>query len=319
MASDAGAHSMADADQREAAGDAAAPQAAAPNDDSGGSADGSGSLGDGGSSNDNLAIVDDRQIIRTASVALRLAVDAVEDEHGDEDRKATKAALADAASDAAVKVRALATGSGGYVSASDGSGATVSVTMRVPSASYDTVMSGLSDIGDVTSRTESTKDVTDEMIDVKSRVESMTASVKRIRAMLSQAEKISDVIAIESELSSREADLESLQNRQAALKGQVALSTITATITAAVESNLTVAQHEDQSRFMAGLTGGWNALKSFGSGVAAFVGAILPWLPLIAIVAIAVIWVVRRRRHGTPALPSGPSGPDPAPASGGAE
>ena len=148
------------------------------------------------------------------------------------DDAATSEALTAAASAAAVKVRALAPGSGGYVSASDGGGTTISVTLRVPAASYDAVMNGLAGIGEVTARTEKTDDVTDEMVDVTSRIATMKASVARIRALLAKADKIGDVIAIESELTQREADLESLENRQTALANQVALSTIAVTITA---------------------------------------------------------------------------------------
>ena len=74
--------------------------------------------------------------------------------------------------------------------------------------------------------------MTGQVVDVNSRVDSMTASVARVRALLAQATSIADVISIESELSVREANLESLQQQQAALGGQVALSTISLSITA---------------------------------------------------------------------------------------
>jgi hypothetical protein len=126
----------------------------------------------------------------------------------------------------------------------------------------------------------------------------MKASVDRIRVLLAKADKIGDVIAIESELTQREADLESLENRQAALKNQVALSTIAVTITATTP--VTVAAVTEQARpqgFLAGLSAGWHALLSFGTGLGALIGALLPFLPLIAVAAVVAIWVARRRRR----------------------
>lgn len=297
-----------------AAGSVAVGYGAAGDDDGGGAtsaaatsaaeaspeASGSG-VGDGAASSDTSGgtggspaapIVDDRQIIRTATVALQIAVPQGKDD------EATTAALNAAASAAAVKVRALAPGTGGYVSASDGGGATISVTLRIPAGSYDAVMNGLAGIGEVTSRTEKTDDVTDEMVDVTSRIATMKASVDRIRLLLAKADKISDVMAIESELTQREADLESLENRQTALANQVALSTIAVTITAVTPVTVAaVPVPQEQHGFLAGLSNGWHALLSFGTWLGSVVGALLPFLPVIAVVVAVALWISRRRRR----------------------
>jgi hypothetical protein len=244
-------------------------------------------------------VVDDRQIIRTATVALQVTVPPGKDD------AATSEALTAAASAAAVKVRALAPGTGGYVSASDGGGTTISVTLRVPAASYDAVMNGLAAIGEVTARTEKTDDVTDEMIDVTSRIATMKASVARIRALLTKADKIGDVIAIESELTQREADLESLENRQTALANQVALSTIAVTITATQVTAAAVTQPRRAGGFVSGLSNGWHALLSFATGLGAVLGALLPFLPLIAAAVALAIWIARKRRRPQ-VTPNGP-------------
>ena len=221
------------------------------------------------------------------------------------DDAATSEALTAAASAAAVKVRALAPGTGGYVSASDGGGTTISVTLRVPAASYDAVMNGLAGIGEVTARTEKTDDVTDEMVDVTSRIATMKASVARIRALLAKADKIGDVIAIESELTQREADLESLENRQTALANQVALSTIAVTITATQVTAAAVTQPRRAGGFVSGLSNGWHALLSFATGLGAVLGALLPFLPLIAAAVALAIWIARKRRRPQ-VTPNGP-------------
>ena len=129
-------------------------------------------------------------------------------------------------------MRGIATAAGGFQSSADGGGSQMTVTLRVPADQYDAVVDKLAALGEVTERTESSQDVTAQVVDVNSRVESMTASVARVRALLAQATNIADVISIESELSVREANLESLQQQQAALSGQVAMSTISLALTA---------------------------------------------------------------------------------------
>lgn len=306
----AGAISMASADgvagQETAAASGpaeAAPTRAASADAP--SADGSASGGSAG----NRQLVDDRQIIRTASLSLRLTVPP------GKDAEATTRALAAAASDAGVQVRAVATGAGGYVSAADGGGATISVTLRVPVGDYEAVMTRLAAVGTVTSRTEKTDDVTDEMIDVASRLDTMKASVDRVRALLAKADKIGDVIAIESELTQREADLESLENRRSAVQGQVALSTITVTVTAVAEGSI-VPQPTDRHGFLAGLAAGWRALTSFGTGVAAVIGAALPFLPVVVVAALLVLWLRRLRRAGASSVRAGVPAPADGPGDG---
>jgi hypothetical protein len=293
----------------EVSGQAASSGAAAPNAgrgaDSGAAADGTAPSrpASGAAGNPDTPLVDDRQIIRTASVAVQVTVPQPRSDGADggvPPDEATRRALADAAAQAATKVRALAPGNGGYVSASDGGGATISIVLRIPAESYTGVMHALDGIGEITSRTEKTSDVTDEMIDVASRVDTMKASIDRIRALLAQADKIGDVISIESELASREADLESLQHRQAALKDQVALSTIAVTISAVLEgtaAQLTVAR---QGGFLGGLAAGWAALTGFANWLGSVAGALLPFTPLIAAVVLVLVWWGRRRRRTTP-------------------
>jgi hypothetical protein len=54
---------------------------------------------------------------------------------------------------------------------------------------------------------------------------------------------------------------------------------------------------------MAGLTGGWDALRTFLVGLSTVAGALLPWLILLAVLAIPGWPVFRRlrRRQATPA------------------
>lgn len=235
-----------------------------------------------------------RQIIRTAEVTVTVKVDPEEGKVS-----ASAEALAAAAADAARAVRALVTLPGGYVSGSDGRGSTITVTLRIPAGSYESVMDRLSDLGAISNITESTQDVTGQLVDIKSRITSQRTSVDRLRGLMTEAKSMQDVIAIESELARREADLESLESQQAQLSDAVALSTISVTVDAIstpVESETEPEPAEKHNAFMTGLIAGWNGLVAASRSVATVLGGLLPFLIPLALIALVVLWIRRGRR-----------------------
>jgi hypothetical protein len=164
----------------------------------------------------------------------------------------------------------------------------------------------------VTQQSESTTDVTGEMVDVASRLRTMQASVDRLRDLMAEATSMKDVIALESELSGREADLESLQRRQATLSDQVALSTISVTVTA-VAAQIEAAHAEpvvEKAAFVKGLEAGWHGLTAVGRAAAAVIGALLPFLLPLALLGVVGWFVARsvrtkRSRADLPAVAAG--------------
>ncbi len=254
----------------------------------------------------------DRQVIKTANVTMNVIVAST--------NKGAAADLAkeqDAVDSAYVQVTALATGAG-YVSAVNGGGTTVSITLRVPVDGFSNVMDALAGIAPIASRQISTQDVTAKMADVGRRVATMKASVAQGRALLSKAVKIGDVIAIEGEVNQREADLESLESRQAALAGQAALSTITVVVRGSVTGVKKAvvppkpAPPAARSGFIGGLANGWDAVRHIGHAVLTVVGTLIPFLPIFAVVAIGFLfWYRRIRRTSAPVLATRPGDPRP--------
>lgn len=252
-----------------------------------------------------LAPVDGSKIIKTGDLTVRLVVEPVtptEDQQSD--REANAAARAAAVGQAGASARGIATSAGGFLSSADGGGSSMRMSLRVPAEQYEAVADKLAALGELTNRTETSQDVTAQVADVNSRVGSMTASVARVRALLASATDISDVIAIESELAVREANLESLQQQQAALSGQVALSTISLSLTAETKDAAKPEPLVNDSGFVAGLKSGWTAMGGFLGGFAVVLGAVLPFLPLIAAGSLLVWWLIRRARRPA-ADPSG--------------
>ncbi|MET0866249.1 MAG: DUF4349 domain-containing protein [Nakamurella sp.] len=279
-----------------------------------GDADSTGSLPASG----QIAVpIDGSKVIRTADLSVRLQVEPVPPTaDAAADREANAAARSAAVAQAGATVRSIATAAGGFQAGADGGGSQTTVTLRVPTDQYDTVLDKLTAIGDITSRSESSQDVTAQAADVNSRVESMTASVARVRALLAQATTIADVISIESELSVREANLESLQQQQAALNGQVAMSTISLNLTAVTVDPQATEPVVAENGFITGLNAGWATLVGLAGWLGSAFGALLPFLPLLAGGALLAWWLVRRNRRrravaASTSTPAASSTPDP--------
>lgn len=211
---------------------------------------------------------------------------------------------------AAVKVRAIADGLGGYVSsettgisqgvtAPDGSTARSVqsgegvVVLRVPEPQLDTALTKVGAIGTVVSRSATDQDVTGEIADVASRIETQKQSVARTRELLAKANTVQDIVFIEGELTRRQADLEALQARLKSLSSRADLSTLTVTLQ--VPGTPAAQAEEPKNGFLAGLDAGWEALVASTNVILTVLGAVLPVGIVLAVVGYPASVLLRRR------------------------
>ena len=210
------------------------------------------------------------------------------------------------------QVRTAATAVGGVVVQEQSGDDYASLTVRVPVDSMDKVTDDVAGLGKVTARSAQVTDATGDVVDLDARVRSQQASVDRVRALLAQATSIGDVVSIESELASREADLDSLTGRLAALRDQVAMSTLTVDLRGPAAAPVPV-EDPSPAGWSEGLAAGWAGLQAVGTATAAVAGFLLPMLPLVAVV-LGLVWAVRRVVRGRrPAPPAGAPAPAPTP------
>ena len=174
------------------------------------------------------------------------------------------------------------------------------VTMSVPSAKLDTVMDAAAKVGTVTNRSTTAKDVTAQVVDTDARVKTLRDSIARIRALMDRAGTVTEIAAVESELTTRQAQLESMLAQQQALRTQVDRAPVTVT--------LVRANSPEANPFLAGLSGGWEAMKESAKGLLIVVGALIPWLVVGAAIGFPVAWWVRKRRASRPPKSPVPSG-----------
>lgn len=195
--------------------------------------------------------------------------------------------------------------------ASGGDDAWATVTLRIPSDDMSTVLDTIGEIGEIASLTQSSENVTLTVRDLEARIKAARASVDRVEQLLATATSTAELISIESELSSRQANLESLEAQKAYLDEQVALSTLTVTIT--TPDDVVIPPKKDPSTFLDGLGSGWDALTGFIGVVLVVLGVLLPWLVLAAIPTVIGIRVHRARRRSAAARAAAQPHPAPLP------
>lgn len=175
----------------------------------------------------------------------------------------------------------------------DGEAERVRLVLRVPVDEFDATMTGLKGVADLIDVTTSTEDVSTEVIDNDVRVELQKRSIDRISVLLDNAADLRDIISIERELSRREADLGSLEKRQQFLADQTSLATITLSIEPPRKSKEETSE-EDANGFLAGLDGGWTALRDVTTALLTVGGAVLPFALVLLVLAIPGRLLVRR-------------------------
>ncbi|ESP88496.1 hypothetical protein K933_08552 [Candidatus Halobonum tyrrellensis G22] len=200
--------------QRGGSEDLAATATAAPEDTA--AADATGAGGEEGTAGDATGAQvqrQDRQLIRTATVRLRV-----------DDYEAARANLTE-----------LAASTGGYVSEStenvNGEGNRTwtegRVVLRVPAGNYSGAMEAVTAQGEVVSRTEGTQDVTEQVVDLQARLDSLEAERDRLRELYQRANDTEEVLAVQRELSDVQTEIERVEARLQSLQRRVTYSTIT--------------------------------------------------------------------------------------------
>ncbi|HEX9643547.1 MAG TPA: DUF4349 domain-containing protein [Acidimicrobiia bacterium] len=108
------------------------------------------------------------------------------------------------------------------------------LTFKIDPESFQGALDELGALGEVRSQNVSAEDVTDRVVDLESRIATAEVSVERLREFLAQATDARTVAELERELLDRETTLETLKGQLRTLEDQVALATITVTLTEAL-------------------------------------------------------------------------------------
>jgi hypothetical protein len=244
---------------------------------------------------DGSRAVDGRKIIRTGELHVRV----------------------DDYEPARQKIEALLKSSGGFianaqVSHVDGRVLDANLTLRVPTAGYESLVAQLSTLGTVIAESTHADDVTDQWVDVSARLGNAKKLEGRLIEMVAtKTGNVAELLEVERELARVREQIELFEGRLRVLDDQVSLSTLTLR----VETKTTyVAAAPPTFGSDAGqtLASSWAGLVGMARGLALGGIGLLPWLPLLAAAffALRAAWKRAKKRYLVPNKRS-PASPSP--------
>ena len=136
---------------------------------------------------------------------------------------------------------------------------TASIQLRVPQNLLQPTLDELAKLGTVQSRNISAEDVGDRLVDIQARLTNLRKTEVNLQKIMDRAGSVRDVLSVAQELSQVRQSIEQIDAQLKNLTNQVAYSTITLKLEAAVSSNGT------QRALTSQLQESWNkSTNSFG-------------------------------------------------------
>ncbi len=218
-------------------------------------------------------------------------------------------ATADAVVDAAV-ARGGAVDRRSEGASTDFEPAWATLTVRVPAAEVEAMLTALRALGEVTRVDMGEEQVTAQVRDLEVRVDAARTSVDRLTQLLATAADTETLLEVEAQLTERTSELEQLRSQQRALDDLVAMSTIGVDI-----RSTTVEGPTGTPSFWDGLVAGWGAFLAWGAAALFALGHAMPTLVVLVVLGLAAWLVVRRIRRRRPhsATPAATAVGNPAP------
>ena len=168
------------------------------------------------------------------------------------------------------------------------------ITIRIPSRSFEQAIKTLASYGKRLSLSMSGDDVTAEFVDVVARIRALKAEEEGYVTMLRAARKVGEMLEIKERLGSVRQQIESIEGQRQVLADQSAFSTITATFSQVPQVGSPAADKDWASSSWADAVNGLKSAGIFlGQGVI-FLFVYSPvWIPIL----IFAWWLNKRTRR----------------------
>ncbi len=129
-------------------------------------------------------------------------------------------------------LKVLAQQNGGYISSSNlqrgyNDRLSATVVLRIPQASFETVLESVKASGTVKSVSVQGEDVTEQYVDLTAQKTSYQNQLAQYNTIMKQAVKVEDVIAVQAQIDRVRTELDRLEGRLRYLDSRIDLSTIT--------------------------------------------------------------------------------------------
>ena len=172
------------------------------------------------------------------------------------------------------------------------------LTIRIPKDRLEEFQNTVSELGNVTSRSENVQDVTLTYVDLQSHRDALRTEQERLLQLLEQAESVEDIITIEQRLSDVRYQLESMESQLRSYDNQVDYSTVYLYIDE-VEVYTPVEEETVWERISTGFV---DSLKNIGEGLkeaAIWFVIHIPYLVIWAIVIVIIILILKKIKKRT--------------------
>ena len=181
----------------------------------------------------------------------------------------------------------------GSVYSSSRSSRRASMTARIPAGQLNAFLSEVSEISNVTRRTENVQDVTLDYVDLASHKKTLQAEHDRLLELMERAEYIEDIITIEQRLSNVQYQIESMEAQLRTYDNKVDYSTVYLDVSE-VQELTPVEVHEET--LWERISGGFmENLKKIGNGALEIVVWLLVHIPTLVVwalfITLFIVWI----------------------------
>ena len=181
----------------------------------------------------------------------------------------------------------------GSVYSSSRSSRKASMTARIPAGQLNVFLSEVSEISNVTRRTENVQDVTLDYVDLASHKKTLQAEHDRLLELMERAEYIEDIITIEQRLSNVQYQIESMEAQLRTYDNKVDYSTVNLDVSE-VQELTPVEVHEET--LWERISGGFmENLKKIGNGALEIVVWLLVHIPTLVVwalfITLFIVWI----------------------------
>ncbi|NLL76406.1 MAG: DUF4349 domain-containing protein [Clostridiales bacterium] len=162
------------------------------------------------------------------------------------------------------------------------------LTIRIPKDKMDNFVTAVSDISNVTSRSENTQDITLQYVDVESHKKALEVEQERLLDLLEAAENMEDIVAIEQRLSEVRYQLQNMESQLRTYDNLVDYSTVYLNISE-VEVLTPTLELSAWEKISVGFL---NSINNVGKGIKNFFIYLIIWLPYIVVWSAIILFIV---------------------------
>ena len=168
------------------------------------------------------------------------------------------------------------------------------ITARIPAKQLDAFLNQVSEVANITNKTESVRDITLSYVDMESHKNMLIAERDNLMKLLEQAETIEEMITVEDRLTEIRYQIDTMESQLRTYDNQVDYSTVTISVSEVI--SYTPAPTVEKTTWQRIAEGFLESLSDVGNGIKEFfIGFIIaiPYLIIWAIIITVIVLIIK--------------------------